>query len=358
MMLNYVDMNALRPKVADKINKYHALSPYNQLTIGFCKKGKCYVFGSGEENRLVYDLGSVTKTMTAHLILKLQGEQLLDIHKTVDCYLPLKKGHYPTIYQLLTHTAGYGHITPAEITVPSLLCHGYARKNPYEACTGETVIRCLERRRFRKPRPRYGYSDFAPAILAAVAEAVTKTPFSTLFEDFVHKDLGLSQTHIILPTQHREPPAAEGKRLLPFWVWNRDNPYIAAGGMVSNIGDVLNYLSLQLQSDAPYIRDAHTLCECSKIRNDNHMMCIGWHTYQRSNQLWHVGGVGTFRTSVIFNKRSGIAVAVLGNAKGTASANAHYIAKMLYSELKNNRIRLDAKGAAHELHHPSDRTKG
>ena len=69
-------------------------------------------------------------------------------------------------------------------------------------------------------------------------------------------------------------------------------------------------------------------------------MCIGWHTYKNSNQLWHVGGVGTFRTSIVINKKQKLGVAVMGNAKGKASANAHYIAKMLYSELKNKRIKL------------------
>ena len=69
-------------------------------------------------------------------------------------------------------------------------------------------------------------------------------------------------------------------------------------------------------------------------------MCIGWHTYKKSNQLWHVGGVGTFRTSLILNKRLRLGVAVLGNAKGKASANVQYIAKMLHSELKKNRISL------------------
>jgi len=72
-------------------------------------------------------------------------------------------------------------------------------------------------------------------------------------------------------------------------------------------------------------------------------MCIGWHTYKRSNQLWHVGGVGTFRSSLIFNKKRKLGVAVLGNAKGKASANSHYIAKMLYSELKKKRIRLNGE---------------
>ena len=340
MKLIFVNLNRLRPKLTEKINKYLTLSEHNRLTIGLYKNGKCYVFGSTEEIRLFYDVGSVTKTVTTHLILKLYENRRLDINKTVDNYLPLKKGKYPTIYQLLTHTAGYHHLTPIEVTLLPLVAHGYARKNPYESCTVKTVMKCLERRRFIKPKVRYGYSDFASAVLATVAEEVTKTPFSTLFEEFVNNDLGLKETHIELGSKKRNPSAAKGKKILPFWVWKRNNPYIAGGGLVSNIGDILKYIALQIESDAPYIADAHTVCEASELKNDNHLMCMGWHTYKKANQLWHVGGVGTFRTSVIFNKRLRIGVAVLGNAKGKASANAHYIAKMLYSELKNNRIRL------------------
>lgn len=336
-----LDYTALRPKAAEKIKNYLALSCNNRLTIGLYKEGRFYVFGDPrEENQLLYDIGSVSKTLTAHLILKLCGDGKLDIHNTVDRYLPLKNGKYPTIYQLLTHTAGYRHLTPAEVTVPQLLRHGYARKNPYETCTVKTVIKCLERRRFWKPKVRYGYSDFAPAILATTAEAVTKRPFSVLFAEFIQQELGLKNTILEAEPQSRAPLAAQGKKILPFWVWHRDNPYIAGGGMTSNIEDLLRYIALQIESDAPYITDAHIVCRESARNNDNHLMCIGWHTYKQSNQLWHVGGVGTFRTSVILNRHRRLGVAVLGNAKGKTSANAHYIAKMLYSELKNKRIRL------------------
>ncbi len=341
MNITSLDLLSLRPKAVEKINTYLALSEHNKITVGLYKNGQCYVFGDfNTENRLFYDVGSVTKTVTAHLILKLYQDKRLDINKTVDRYLPLKKGKYPTIYRLLTHTAGYHHLTPLEVTLPGLMKGGYARKNPYENCTVQTVIKSLERRRFFRPKVRYGYSDFASAVLAAVAEKVTKTPFSTLFEDFIKNDLGLSETYTQLSPEKRDPPAAKGKKLLPFWVWKRNNPYIAGGGMVSNIGDVLKYVALQIESDKPYIASAHTVCEDSALKNNNHLMCIGWHTYQNSNQLWHVGGVGTFRTSVIINKSQKLGVTVLGNAKGKASANAHYIAKMLYSELKNNRIKL------------------
>lgn len=336
--LNYTD---LRFKTAERIKSYLALSDNNRLTVGLYCRGRLYVFGNPEEeNRLRYDIGSVSKTVTAHLILKLYGEGKLDINHTVDRFLPLKKGKYPTLYQLLTHTAGYHHLTPVEVTLPQLIISGYARKNPYENCTVKTVIKSLGRRRFIMHRVRYGYSDFSSAILAAVAEAVTKKQFSELFEEFIQKDLGLANTTVEEEPEGRTPLAAKGKKVLPFWVWKRENPYIAGGGMVSNIEDVLRYIALQIESDKPYITSAHNVCKESELKNDNHLMCIGWHTYKCSNQLWHVGGVGTFRTSIILNKKLKLGVAVLGNAKGKASANAHYIAKMLYSELKNKRIRL------------------
>ena len=336
-----LDYTALRFKTADKIKSYLALSENNRLTLGLYCKGRLYVFGNPEEeNRLLYDIGSISKTVTAHLILKLYGEGVLDIDRTVDHYLPLKKGNYPTLRQLLTHTAGYHHLTPVEVTLPKLMAHGYARKNPYENCTAKTVIKSLERRRFFRQKERYGYSDFASAILAVTAETVINKPFSVLFEEFVQKDLGLANTVFAADPNSRTPPAAKGNKILPFWVWKKDNPYIAGGGMVSNIEDVLHYIAMQIESDKPYITSAHTVCESSAQKKDNHLMCIGWHTYQRSNQLWHVGGVGTFRSSIILNKKRKLGVAVLGNAKGKAASNAHYIAKMLYSELKNKRIRL------------------
>ena len=83
---------SLRLKTYKKIESYCALSDNNRLTIGIYNDGKCYVLGDiGEENRLFYDIGSVSKTFTAHLILKLCDEGKLDINETIDKYLPLKK---------------------------------------------------------------------------------------------------------------------------------------------------------------------------------------------------------------------------------------------------------------------------
>jgi CubicO group peptidase (beta-lactamase class C family) len=249
----------------------------------------------------------------------------------------LPDGEYPTLYALLTHTAGYGHLTPAEITVPSLLKHGYARKNLYENCTSDTVIRCLSRRKDGKIHG-YSYSDFPYALLAIAAENITGKCFSELFEDFIKNELGMSATFITPPKHMHLPPSMKGHRAIAPWIWKRENPYIAGGGLYCSIDDILKYISIQIESDKPYITSAHKLCESSVSPNRNIATCIGWHTYKKSNQLWHVGGVGTFRSSVIFNRKRKIGVAVLGNSKGIASANVHYLAKMLYSEMKIRKI--------------------
>ena len=339
-MIDFLENDAFREKVTNSINKYLSLSKNQSLTAGFYRGGRLYVI-SNEANPLdcFYDIGSISKTVTAHLILSLVGQGRLQLDKSVCEYLNLPNGSYPTIYELLTHTAGYGHLTPREITVPALLSHGYARKNIYESCTKETVLKCLSKRK-SKGSHGYSYSDFPFAILAVVAEEVTGKSFSELIENFVQNELGMKSTVISMPESSRHPLSAYGKRTLDFWHWNRNNPYIAGGGLVSNVEDMLTYIAKQIESTAPYITEAHRICENSLSDKRNLAACIGWHTYKKSNQLWHVGGVGTFRSSVVLNRKRKIGVIVLGNSKGVASANVHYLAKMLYSEMKIGKINL------------------
>ena len=332
--------DSFRPKVRGCIDRYLGISDNYSLAIGLYKNGRVYIFGNDKDIlSSFYDIGSISKTATAHLMLYLEEMGKVDLTKEVSEYIDLPKGRYPTLYHLLTHTAGYGNLTPVEITVPKLICHGYARKNIYDKCTSERVIKCLSKRQ-KKGEARYGYSDFAFAILAVVAEKVSNMPFARLFENFVQDKLNMKNTVIALDPKTRHPLAADRNRIYDFWHWYDNNPYIAGGGLVSNLEDMMNYLSLELTSKEKYITSAHRICEKSISQGSNIATCIGWHTYVKSNQLWHVGGVGTFRSSVIFNKKRQMAVAVLRNAKGVASANVHYLAKMLYSEMKINKIAL------------------
>ncbi len=335
----YLEKDALRPKLWERIDRYLTLGRDHRLTVGFYHKGAFYVLEDGQDTlQLQYDIGSISKTVTAHLILHLCSKGLISLDDGIDRYLDLPQGHYPTVYELLTHTAGYKNLTPVEFTLPSLLAHGYARRNVYEKRTAEDVLRALARRRREYPH-RYGYSDFPYAVLAVLAERVTDEPFATLLERFLYDELGMHDTVILADPLTRTPCATQKGHTLSFWRWERENPYIAAGGLVSNVTDMLQYIAVQIESEAPFVLEAHRLCPASVSADKNIATCIGWHTYKKSNQLWHVGGVGTFRSSLIFNRQRKFGVIVLGNAKGVVGANVHYLAKMLYSEFKNKRIK-------------------
>ncbi len=333
-----IHRSALRPKPLDIIDAYLSLSERQSLSIGIYIGGQCYVLGLNEnEAVLSYDIGSISKTLTGHLILKLREGGLLDLSAPVSDYLELKQGHYPSLYQLMTHTAGYGHLTPLEITLPRLMRHRYACRNPYEGAGGEAVLRALERRRGDRAGC-YHYSDFPYAILALVAEAVAGRPFADQMEDFITSDLGLSHTQLVRGSGL--PPAMLGRQSVPYWVWDRRSPYIAAGGICSNLHDMLRYITLQAESTEAYITGGHDICPESFPKSGHIGTTLCWHTYKNSGQLWHVGGVGTFRSSLIVNRRRGLGVAVLGNSKGVSSANVHYLAKMIYSELKLKKVQI------------------
>ena len=323
-----------RNKVITCVDKYTNLSKYNNIAIGMYFNDKFYTFGNGTNKSYIYDIGSISKTITAHLILFLKEKNLLDLNDTIDKYISLKGGIYPTIYQLLTHTAGYINLTPFEIVVPSLLKSGYSRKNIYEKCNEETIIKCLNKRRKNKKNNHYGYSDFSYAILAILCEKVTNRKFFELFTDFIKNELKLSDSELFVDEKNRYPKAIKNNRVLKFWKWNENNPYIASGGVSCTLIDMLKYIDIQINSKAKYIVDAHNVCVDSFTKKSKIGTCIGWHTYKKSNQLWHVGGVGTFRSSIIINKHKKCGVIVLGNAQGIRNANVHYLAKMLYSEIK------------------------
>ena len=338
MELKLLNRQSFREKVLKCYDEYLNLSDKQNIAIGIYKNGKCYLFGNGVDDSFMYDIGSISKTMTAHLILKLVDSKIINLNSRVNEYVKLKEGTYPTIYELLTHSAGYRNLTPIEITIPSLLKHGYSKKNIYEHITNSEVIKCLERRRKCKYVNKYGYSDFAYAVLAVVAENVTGRMFSDLLYDFIINDLELKNTVITIDS-NRFPLAVNNKRIITFWKWNLNNPYIASGGVISTIEDMLKYVALQIKSKNIYITEAHKISE-EVLTKNNLKICKGWHTYKKSHQLWHVGGVGTFRSSVIVNKHTNTGVIVLGNTKGVSGANVHYLAKMIYSELKIKKIKL------------------
>lgn len=70
------------------------------------------VDGHGPDENVQYRIGSITKTFTAVLVLRLRDEGLLDLGDPLEKYLPGTGVGEATIAQLLAHTAGLAAETP------------------------------------------------------------------------------------------------------------------------------------------------------------------------------------------------------------------------------------------------------
>ena len=239
--MEQLELEIFKKNLNKSIIKYQNLSDKQSLTIGIYHKGNMYFYNNEGISNYQYDMGSISKTIISHLILDLSYQGKIDLNGRVDSYIELKKGNYPTILELLTHRAGYNHVTPIEVIFPRLLTGGYSKKNLYRNCNKNIIIKCLERRRKRKIKEhKYNYSDFSTAILSVVIENILKKSFYEILMDFTKNKLKLENT--TLTTEERNPKAILNGREINFWKWEKDNPYMSSGGLITNVEDMLKYI--------------------------------------------------------------------------------------------------------------------
>jgi CubicO group peptidase (beta-lactamase class C family) len=131
----------------------------------------------------LFEIGSISKSFTAVLLLRLREANKLDFGRPVREYLPwldLRENHGPvTTHHLLTHTAGLQAVP----LIPQSL-----------AGTIET---------YAKPGERFVYSNLGYLILGLVAEAVDGRPFGESLRERVLRPLGMNATAPVITNEAR-----------------------------------------------------------------------------------------------------------------------------------------------------------
>ncbi len=186
-----------------------------------------------------FDIGSISKQVTAMAVLKLVADGRLSLEDPVARVLP--DFPYPdvTIVQLLTHTSG---IPDAMEDYNDDLRAG---RGPFD---GEDIVRRLiagGRPLAFAPGSRFQYNNAGYMVLANVVEAASGRPFGTYLDEVFFKPLGMSETRLRTPTGEGDiARRAYGFRPRP------DVPRRAvdqipgfyvrgAGGLYSTVGDLL-----------------------------------------------------------------------------------------------------------------------
>lgn len=303
------------------------------ITVGIIKDGKASysVYGrDGKklENELhTYEIGSLTKTVTASLINKAVIEGKIDIDGSVDKYIELpSKEHYPTIRELLTHTSGY---KPYYIDGPMIKYH-FSKNNDFYGVGDSDIIKRLEKENIARKDYPYDYSNFGYAVLGLVLENVYATEYTTLVNDYLHNELGMKNTKI----------SEDDGDLGNYWEWQPGDTYLAAGGLTSDIEDMLIYAQLQLDEEEMWKND-HTVLkrfdantesyESIGIRIDG--AAYGWVCDAESGFLWHNGGTSDYNAYLAFSTDHGIAVVVLSNLSPSYRIPATVLGRKIMEEI-------------------------
>lgn len=137
-------------------------------------------------------IGSVTKTLTAQVVLQLVDQKKVGLEDPVTRYLPgVPNGDAITVRQLLAMTAGIFNYTEDEYFNTTL------DKDPNRPWTaGEVIGIAMAHPPYFPPGQGYHYSNTNYEILGVIAEKATRKPLDVLFDQMVFDRLGMRESSL------------------------------------------------------------------------------------------------------------------------------------------------------------------
>lgn len=282
----------------------------------------------------LYEIGSLSKTLTGTLVAKAVLERKLDLDDDVREYL---HGDYPNlqyngaplrIRHLLSHTSGLPNMLPerANTVLADFLDHGTpSALNALYANYGRADflkdLHTVEIRRM--PGKDYAYSSAGTQLAAHILEVVYATDYESLLRGFFRDSAGMTGIAIQLDE-------AEALRLAPGY--HSDNavpttpmpllPWGASGNVKATVPDMLKYLEFQL-AGGPVVTESHR----PLVRFDSEFS-IGyfWNIVDgdrvKGTYYAHHGGVPRSQCYIYIIPKYDLGIFVITNQSGDDTANA------------------------------------
>ncbi|MFG1954757.1 serine hydrolase domain-containing protein [Micromonospora sp. NPDC048830] len=230
------------------------------LVLGVVRDGRlAHLAAAGEHPRpdagLQYRVGSITKTMTAVLVMQQRDAGALTLDDPLEAHLPGTGVGALTVRQLLGHAGGLQREPDGRWWERS------------EVGDLATVLAGVSERKIAYPPHRvYHYSNLAYGLLGGLLEAVTGTPWLDLLRQRLLEPLGMGRT-----TYQASEPFARGYVVHPWHDTLREEPRTDTGAMApagqlwSTIEDLVRWAAFLADPD-PAVLAPETLAEmCAPV---------------------------------------------------------------------------------------------
>lgn len=270
------------------------------------------VDGHGPDENVQYRIGSITKTFTAVLVLRLRDEGLLDLGDPLEKHLPGTGAGEATIADLLAHTGGLAAESPApwwERTPGSL-------RPELADVLGEGPLPHPVGRRFHYSNPGY-------TLLGALVEKLRGASWDQVLRSEVLEPLGLDRTSF-----HPRAPHAGGWAVHPWADVLLPEPsedlgrMAAAGQLWSTTGDLAKFAVFLAAGDdrvlsAGSVREMRTPAAPAEAADvmDGTSYGLGMQILRRHGRLLvgHSGSLPGFLANLSISVEDDVAAVVLAN---------------------------------------------
>jgi CubicO group peptidase (beta-lactamase class C family) len=270
------------------------------------------VDGHGPDENVQYRIGSITKTFTAVLVLRLRDEGVLDLGDPLEKHVPGTGAGEATIADLLAHMSGLAAESPApwwERTPGSL-------RPQLDDVLGEQPLRHPVGRRFHYSNPGY-------TVLGALVEKLRGAPWEEVLRREVLEPLGLDRTSAYPQAPHAGGwavhPWADALLPEPAEDLGRMGP---AGQLWSTTGDLARFAVFLSQGDdrvlsAETVRQMRTPAAPAEAADvvDGATYGLGLQIQHRDGRLLvgHSGSLPGFLANLTISVEDDVAAVVLAN---------------------------------------------
>ncbi|WP_445402688.1 serine hydrolase domain-containing protein [Streptomyces sp. LE64] len=259
-----------------------------------------------------YRIGSITKTFTAVLVLRLRDEGLLDLGDPLEKHLPGTGAGELTIAELLAHTGGLAAETPGP----------WWERTP--GALRPELADVLGEEPFRHPKGRvHHYSNPGYTLLGALVEEVRGARWEDVLREEVLEPLGLHRTG-----SRPQSPHAEGWAVHPWADVLLPEPVedlglmAPAGQLWSTTGDLVRFGMFLARGDervlsAESVREMRTpaapaaaadLAAGTSYGLGTQILNLGGRTL-----IGHSGSLPGFLAALFFNPEEDVTAVVLAN---------------------------------------------
>ncbi len=274
----------------------------------------------------LYCIGSVTKVVTATLLVKLRDAGIVALDDPVSKYLPAafvlpgdpRGAPAITLRHLATHTSGLPRISDN--------LNGLSA-DPYAGYTVEKMYESLGRMRLEFPvGQRVSYSNLGYALLGHALERAAGKPYEALLREHIFEPLGMRSACVTLDDTRRALLATSywgHMPEVPVAHWDL-GAYAPAGGVLCTAGELARFVALHAQAGgaaSTLTMRPSSLFEMQQVqrldRGWSNGVGLGWFREEDvehgDDRVGHNGATFGFFATVAILPRAQLGVVLLSN---------------------------------------------